>query len=118
MFEVYEHRVYTIHKYFILHATIAFIKELKVSYVRNSGWKYPVSYKHKETKRNCKNVSDIGFIITKNVISLNVISLNLCTKLASYNETVQFIKTNLLESLRKCRLYCKIKIYSEGATTR
>ena len=38
----------------------------KVSYVRNSGWKHPVSYKHKENKRNCKFFSDIGFIITKN----------------------------------------------------
>ena len=66
MFEVYEHRVYTIHKYFILHATIAFIEDLKVSYVRNSGRKHPVSYKHKETKRNCKFFSNIGFIITEN----------------------------------------------------
>ena len=34
MFEVYEHRLYTFHKYFILHATIAFIEELKISYVK------------------------------------------------------------------------------------
>ena len=27
-------------------------KRLKVSYVRNSGRKHPVSYKHKENKRN------------------------------------------------------------------
>ena len=42
-------------------------KRLKVSYVRNSGRKHPVSYKHKETKETKKN-SDIGFIsiITKN----------------------------------------------------
>ena len=40
-------------------------KMLKVSCVRNSGQKPPVSYKHKENKRNCKNCSDIGFIITK-----------------------------------------------------
>ena len=66
MFEVYEHRLYTIHKYFILHATIAFIEDLKASYVRNSGRKHPVSYKHKETKRNCNFFSDIGFIITEN----------------------------------------------------
>ena len=39
---------------------------LKVLYVRNSGRKHHVSYKHKENKRNCKNFSDIGFIITKN----------------------------------------------------
>ena len=40
-------------------------KRLKVSYVRNSGWKHPVSYKHKETKGTVKN---FGFfsIITKN----------------------------------------------------
>ena len=41
-------------------------KMLKVSYVRNSGRKHPVSCKHKENKRNCKNFSNIGFIITKN----------------------------------------------------
>ena len=29
-------------------------KRLKVSYVRNSGWKHPVSYKHKETKETVK----------------------------------------------------------------
>ena len=27
-------------------------KNLKVTYVRNSGRKHPVSYKHKENKRN------------------------------------------------------------------
>ena len=26
-------------------------KRLKVSYVRNSGWKHSVSYKHKENRR-------------------------------------------------------------------
>ena len=45
---------------------ICFEKMLKVSYIRNSGLKHPVSYKHKENKRNCKFFSLIGFIITKN----------------------------------------------------
>ena len=37
---------------------------VKVSYVRKSGRKHPVSYKHtcKENKRNCKTLSDIGFV--------------------------------------------------------
>ena len=35
---------------------------VKVSHVRNSGRKHPVSYKHKENKRNCKTFSDIGFL--------------------------------------------------------
>ena len=40
-------------------------KWLKVSYVRNSGRKHTVSYKHSENKRNCI-FSDTGFTITKN----------------------------------------------------
>ena len=54
---------------FIEELNLKFIlnKMLKVSYVRNSGQKHPVSYKHKENKRNCKNFYDIGFIISKNV---------------------------------------------------
>ena len=45
---------------------IYFELNAQVAYVRNSGRKHPVSYKHKENKRNCKNFSDIGFVITKN----------------------------------------------------
>ena len=64
----------------------------KAQSFRNSGRKHLVSYKHKETKET-KNFSDIGFIsiITKN---------NLCTKLACYNQTVDFFKNNLLSLLK------------------
>ena len=49
-----------------LNLTFILNKMLEVSYVRYSGRKHPVSYKHKENKRNCNNFFDIGFIITKN----------------------------------------------------
>ena len=41
-------------------------KRLKVSYVRNSGRKHPVSYKHKENKRNCNSF----FLILALLVSL------------------------------------------------
>ena len=57
-------------------------KRLNVSYVINSGRKHPVSCKHKESKRNCKFFSDIGFfsIITKNA-NLNFLKTSLLSLL-------------------------------------
>ena len=54
----------------------------------------------KKTKET-NNFSDIGFIITKKCKI--EISLNLCTKLTSYNETVEFFQNHFVESLQRCR---------------
>ena len=83
MFEVYEHRVYTIHKYFILHATIAFIEELKVSYVRNSGRKQSVSYKQKKKPKETVKI----FLI---------LALLLLTKMQNSNIPKALHKTGIL----------------------
>ena len=40
------------------------IERLKVSYVINSGRKHPVSYKHKENKRNCKNFLILALLVS------------------------------------------------------
>ena len=46
--------------------------------------KHPVSYEHKENKRNCKHFSDIGFIITKNAKLKYPKSLHLIRKLYNF----------------------------------
>ena len=39
-------------------------KRLKVSYVRNSGGKHPVSYKYKETKETVKIFLILAFLVS------------------------------------------------------
>ena len=53
----------------------------------------------KKTKETVKIFLILALLLIKMQIEM---SLNLCTKLASYNETVQFFK-NYFESLRRCR---------------
>ena len=60
-------------------------KRLKDSCVINSGRKHPVSYKHKENKRN--------YHYQKRKTG---VSLNLCTKLHVIMKLYNFLKTSLL----------------------